>query len=116
MIVYSVMKQYVIDELRPADYKKLKEFFHDHFSTSLVDGIYWLPVEPGLLTVEQTEHADCHPLCFAIDLESDRLAFELLLRTQNRMRCSCMGYATETQRNWLIRYADTILEQLEIKA
>jgi len=110
------MKQYVIDELQPADHKKLKEFFHDHFSTSRVDGIYWLPVESGLLTAEQAEHADCHPLCFAIDLESDRLAFELLLRTQNRMQCSCMGYATEAQRNWLIRYADTILEQLEIKA
>jgi len=116
MIVYSVMKQYVIDELRPADHKKLKEFFHDHLNTSRVDGIYWLPVESDSLTAEQTEHADCHPLCFAIDLESDRLAFELLLRTQNRMRCSCTGYATETQRNWLIRYADTILEQLEIKA
>ena len=110
------MKQYVIDELQPADHKKLKEFFHDHFSASRVDGIYWLPVESGLLTAEQAEHADCHPLCFAIDLESDRLAFELLLRTQNRMQCSCMGYATEAQRNWLIRYADTILEQLEIKA
>lgn len=116
MIVYMVMKQYVIDELRPADYQKLKEFFNDHFITSSMDSIYWLPVEPGLLTAEQSEHTDCHPLCFAIDLASSRLAFELLLRSRNRMRCSCMGYATETQRNWLIRYADTILEQLEIKA
>ena len=110
------MKQYVIDELRPDDYKKLENFFHDHLSPSRVNGIYWLPVEPGLLTVEQAEHTDCHPLCFAIDLENDRIAFELLLRSQRRMRCSCMGYATETQRNWLIRYADTLLEQLEIKA
>ena len=110
------MKQYVIDELRPADYEKLKEFFHDHFDNSSVNSIYWLPVEPGLLTSEQSEHTDCHPLCFAIDLESSQITFELLLRSRNRMRCSCMGYATDTQRNWLIRYADAILEQLEIKA
>ena len=110
------MKQYVIDELCPADYKKLKDYFHDHFSSSRVDGIYWLPVESDLLTAEQTEHSDCHPLCVAIDLETDRLSFELLLRSKNRMRCSCMGYATEIQRNWLIQYADAILEQLEIKA
>ena len=116
MIVYTVMKQYVIDELRPVDYNKLKDFFHDHFSPSPVDGIYWLTVESDLLTTEQAEHTDCHPLCFAIDLEEDRLAFELLLRSQNRMRCSCMDYATEKQRNWLIQYADSILEQLEIKA
>ena len=116
MLIYNVMKQYVIDELRPDDYGKLKEYFQDHFNASSVDGIFWLPIEPDLLTEEQATHTDCHPLCFAIDLECNRLAFELLLRTQNRIRCSCLGYATESQRNWLIRYADAILEQLEIKA
>ena len=116
MVIYTVMKQYVIDELRPADYQKLKDYFNDHFSSSPVDGIYWLPLESDLLTVEQTEHSDCHPLCVAIDLSNDRLSFELLVRSKNKMRCSCMGYATETQRNWLIQFADAVLEQLEIKA
>ena len=110
------MKQYVIDELRPRDYKKLKDFCHDHFDPSPLDGIYWLPAESDILTPEQAKHTDCQPLCFAIDLADDRLSFEFLLRSKNRMRCTCMGYATEKQRNWLIRYADQILEQLEIKA
>ena len=110
------MKQYVIDELRPADYKKLRDFFNDYLDTSRVEGIYWLPLKSDILTEEQADHTDCHPLCFAIDLDEDRLSFELLLRTQNRMRCTCMGYATEKQRNWLIQYADSILEHLKIKA
>ena len=116
MLILIVMKQYVIDELRSTDYKKLKAYFQDHFSTGSLDGIYWLPVESDLLTKAQTEHSACQPLCVAIDLEDNRVVFELLLRSQDRIRCSCMGYATEAQRNWVIQYADAILDQLEIKA
>jgi hypothetical protein len=31
------------------------------------------------------------------------------------MRCSCMGYATEKQRTWLIGFADAIFDELGIK-
>jgi hypothetical protein len=81
------MKQYVIDELRPKDYQMIKSFMDEKFGSSNVDGVYWIEL----------------------------IAFELLVRTKNRMRCSCMGYATENQRNWLIRVADAIFDKLGIK-
>jgi hypothetical protein len=109
------MKQYVVDELRPQDYLKLKAYLEDSFGSSVIEGIYWIALEDRILTDVQLAHDSCRPHYFALDLSEDRLACELLVRTQARMRCDCMGYATETQRNWLIRLIDGMFRELEIK-
>jgi hypothetical protein len=109
------MKQYVIDELRPKDNEEIKVYMEENYSASDVDGIYWIPLEQDILTKIQKEHTDCQPLYFSVDLGPNLIAFEMLIRTQKKMRCSCMGYATEKQRNWLIGLADSIFDQLGIK-
>ena len=109
------MKQYVIDELRPKDYQMIKSFMDEKFGSSNVDGVYWIELDHNILTPIQKEHTECQPFYFAAVLELNIIAFELLVRTKNRMRCSCMGYATENQRNWLIRVADAIFDKLGIK-
>ena len=109
------MKQYVIDELRPKDYQMIKSFMDEKFGSSNVDGVYWIELDNNILTPVQKEHTDCQPFYFAADLELNIIAFELLVRTKNKVRCSCMGYATENQRNWLIRVADAIFDELGIK-
>jgi hypothetical protein len=109
------MKQYVIDELRPADYELVKAYIEKNFGSSKVDGIYWIQLDQDILTKIQAEHTDCQPFYFAVDLEPNLMSFELLIRTRKRIRCDCMGYATEKQRNWLIRLADSIFDGLGIK-
>ena len=109
------MKQYVIDELRPEDYKTLKKYLDAQYGPAAMDGIYWVPVEPDLLTDVQHQHKECRPHYFALDLDQHRLACELLVRTKNRVRCNCIRYATENQRNWLIGLTDDIFHHLEIK-
>ena len=109
------MKQYVIDELRPGDYKSLKTYFDDQYGSAAMDGIYWIPLENDMLAEIQRKHKECQPHCFAINLKHNRIACELLVRTQNRMRCYCINYATENQRNWLIKWIDNIFRQLEIR-
>lgn len=108
------MKQYVIDQLRPADYEAVKAYLDENFSSSNVEGIYWIPLDQDILTGVQAEHARCQPFYFAVDLEQNFMASELLVRTKNKMRCSCMGYATEKQRNWIIQLADSIFDKLKI--
>ena len=110
------MKQYVIDELRPWEYEKIKACLEERCQVSRVDGIYWIPLDAAVLTEVQTAHTSCQPLCFALELEPDRMACELLMRTRERIRCDCISYATETQRNWLIRLVDGILDELGIIA
>jgi len=105
------MKQYVIDELRLEDHKTLKKYLDEEFGQTAMDGIYWIPVDSNLLTPTQHQHKDCRPHYLALDLEPDRLACELLVRTKNRMSCDCIQYATEPQRNWLIELIDTMFDR-----
>ena len=109
------MKQYVIDELRPKDYEMIKAFMDENFGSSNVDGVYWIQLDQNILTQVQKEHTECQPFYVAADLELNLVAFELLVRTKNRMRCSCMGYATEKQRNWIMGLADSMFDKLGIK-
>ena len=109
------MKQYVIDELRPADFEKIKAFLDVNYADSAVENLYWIELGRELLTETQAAHTQCQPFYFAIDIIPDRLGCELLVRTKNRMRCSCMQYATEKQRNWLIGLVDAMIEEIGLK-
>ncbi len=108
------MKQYVIDELTRDDYRKLQAHLDETYGDSGVGGIYWIPIDDGMLTGLQTDHNDCKPYYFALELTPDRLSCELLVRTQERLHCPCMTYAVEPQRNWIIDVTDAILERLGI--
>jgi hypothetical protein len=108
------MKQYTIDEIRYPDYEKIKKYLDDTYGVSGVDGLYWLPVEQEMLSNVQKAHTACAPFFMALELEEGRLSGELLVRTRNRVRCDCIHYADERQRDWLIRQVDAIFEKLEI--
>ena len=108
------MKQYIIDELRPEDHKALKKYLDEEFGPAAMDSIYWIPVDTDLLTDVQLQHKECRPHYLALDLGPGRIACELLVRTKNRMRCDCIQYATEQQRNWLIELVDNMFNRLGI--
>ena len=80
-----------------------------------VEGIYWIPLDKDYLTAEQVEHVECQPHYFSVALEETMLACEMLIRTRNKIRCSCMGYADEKQRHYIIQFADNLLDDLNIK-
>ena len=108
------MKQYVIDEIRLHDFEKVKGYLDETYGVAGVDGLYWVPVEETLLSVVQQAHKACAPFFMALELRQDRLAAELLIRTRNRVRCDCIHYADQRQRDWLVRTVDAIFEKLEI--
>ena len=109
------MRQYLIDELRPADYEALKAYLDRQFGPPAMDRIYWITVDTDVLADIQLAHTECGPHYFAVDLDENYLASELLVRSKNRMRCDCIQYATENQRNWLVNLIDDIFDQLQIK-
>jgi hypothetical protein len=108
------MRQYRIDELRLADYEKIKSHMDDSFGPSALDGLYWVPVEQGLLDEIQIAHTGCQPFYFAVELQEDCISFELLIRTKERIRCDCIQYATWEQRESIIRFADRMFDALQI--
>jgi hypothetical protein len=108
------MKQYVIDEIRPQDFQKVKDYLDETLGDSGVDGLYWLPVEEAFHSEVQKRHGTCAPFFIALELGPDRLAGELLVRTRSRLRCDCIHYADPRQRDWLIQTVDAIFEKLGI--
>jgi hypothetical protein len=108
------MKQYVIDQLRPSDYFKIKGYLDMNFQPSGIPDIYWLILPPNMQDEIQAEHVDCRPFYFALELSQYALSCELLVRTLNQVRCDCMRYASPAQRNWLIQMVDDMCDQLEI--
>jgi hypothetical protein len=108
------MKQYVVDQLRFGDHEKLRKFLDQAYGEASMGEIYWIPIDPGLLTPLQREHTDCQPFFLAVELRPEAMSTELLVRTRSRVRCACIAYATERQRAWALDLIDGILERLEI--
>ena len=106
------MKQYVIDQLRPNDYFRIKAYLEMNLRQSGIPDIYWLILPQDILGEIQAEHADCQPFYFALELCQSALSCELLVRTLSHVRCDCMCYASPEQRNWLIQTVDDICDQL----
>ncbi len=108
------MKQYVIDELRLTDYQKVKTYLDKKFTASPIPGIYWIELEQGLMGRVQAKHRECRPFYFAVELEESRVSAELLVRSAQRVRCDCIGYADNSQRTWLMDKMDAIFTELDI--
>ena len=108
------MKQYVVDQLNRDDIQKLRSYLEENYGKPEFESIFWLPIETFSLSGVQQKHVDCQPFFVAVDLHDEQLVCELLVRTKNKMRCECMGYATGRQRNGIIELIDGILDRLGI--
>lgn len=109
------MKQYVIDQLRESDCEQILGFLNANAYKTVLDGMYWVDIPEELCTLEQAEHTSCQPHYFAVNLDQDQVSFELLIRSRQILRCNCIAYATPGQRDYIIQFADSMLEELNIK-
>ena len=109
------MKQYVLDQLRESDYEKILEFLKENADPSEFSDVFWINMPQEELTDIQKQHEQCQPFRFAVNLSLDKADFELLIRSRQALRCSCVGYADKRQRNYILDYADRMLEKLRIK-
>ena len=109
------MKQYVIDQLREDDYEKILGFLQKNGEVSEFGDIFWVNLPPDLYTEVQRKHEKCRPFCFAVNLSVKQAAFEMLVRSREVLRCQCIAYADSKQRDYIIDFADRMLEELKIK-
>jgi hypothetical protein len=73
-------------------------------------------VPEDLLGAEQREHAECGPFFFGVVLEAESVSFEMLVRSQTTLHCSCIAQATQAQRDFVLRFADKMLREEKIRA
>jgi len=111
------VRQFVIDELRPAEVDRIEEFISRNCEKASLGRLYWLDMPDDLLAPVQYEHREsCAPYSAAIELADRKVIFELLVRSRQKLRCACIGYANQQQRQYILNFADTVIRECGIKA
>ncbi|MFO7717282.1 MAG: hypothetical protein ACQESV_09100 [Thermodesulfobacteriota bacterium] len=109
------MRYYYIDEIAPADLKRITKHLQAQGMQGSLEGIYWLEIPYHLLTEEQAAHfQDCGPYVVTLECGSEWINLELLVRGRNQLRCSCIAYTAPEQRAYAIETLDSILKKLDI--
>ncbi len=108
------MRQYVVDELRKGELDRVKQYLEKQCEPGGVDRLYWLEIPDDLLSDIQIDHRDCRPFCIGIEVTDDSVVFEMLIRSRQKLRCSCIAYASEQQRQFILNFADRLVKETEI--
>ena len=79
-------------------------------------GLYWIVLPADLYSEAQQGHEEHGPFHMAVEVEHDQVRFELLVRSNTNLHCSCIAYATPVQRQFVLDLIDRIIEEEMIKA
>jgi hypothetical protein len=109
------VRSYLIDEISPSDMEKIAGFLKSNSFSSKLDQLYWVKLSDDLLDENQFLHRDCQPHVFAVELGPNWVKLEFLIRSLKSMRCTCPGYASKRQMEFIIRFAHNMIEQLDIR-
>jgi hypothetical protein len=108
------MKAYFLDEIASENMNKITEFLKGNASRSTMEQVFWVKFPKDLLSSIQFQHTACQPHAFAVELGSDWVKLEFLVRSLETMKCDCAAYCTDPQRDYIINFADRMLDQLEV--
>ena len=109
------MRQYLLDEISRDDIPRIRDYLNQHAIAAGIADIWWIDLQNDLLSPEQFDHRDCQPHRFAVEVGDDFVRFEFLIRSLQTMRCSCIAYATRQQRDFIISFADRLVEELALR-
>jgi hypothetical protein len=109
------MRAYLIDEIPAQGMAQIQGFLKKHAISSSLEQIFWVRIPDDLLNETQYLHTQCQPHVFAVELGQDWIKLELFVRTLKSMRCDCPSYCTPSQRDFIFRFADGIIDQLNIR-
>jgi len=114
------MRQYQLDEISKRDIPRVRDYLHGHAVASSLEDIWWVDLPEDLLSPTQFSHPDCRPFRFAVEVGEMEVGdsfvrFEFLIRSRQTMRCACIGYATRAQRDFILAFADRLVEDLALR-
>ncbi len=108
------MKSYIVDEILPGHMDVLISYMNEIACPSGMKNLYWVDVPEENLTDEQRNHIDCSPHRFAIEVGDNWIKAEFFIRTAKKFKCVCNCCCNDNQRNYIIKYIDTMLSDLNI--
>ncbi len=109
------MRSYLLDEISPSDLKKINSFLEENAVRSSLNQLFWIKMPEDILSEIQFQHRHCQPHVFAVELGREWIKLEFYVRSLTNMRCTCPGYGTRQQREFIINFAHTMIERLDIR-
>jgi hypothetical protein len=110
------MRQIVIDELSPMERDNIDSYLKRTLKQGPMIGLYWIELSPDLLAQAQQGHDNCGPFFFGVEVEEQCVRFELLVRSNSNLHCSCIAHATPAQRQFVLDFIDTMVAEEHIRA
>ena len=110
------MRQYYIDEISFLERDNIESYLKRTLKQGPLDGVFWLELPADLHGPEQHGHEKCGPFYFSFVLEENSLRCDFLVRSADNLHCSCISYATEAQRDFLLKFVDRMLVEEKISA
>jgi len=110
------MRKFVIDDLSPMERDNIDSYLKRHLKKGPMIGIYWIVLPNEILSDNQKNHTDCAPFYFGVEVEKDSVCFELLVRSNAHLHCDCIAHATSEQRQHVLDFLDTMLDEELIRS
>ena len=103
------MRQIVIDELSPMERDNIDSYLKRTTQTGPMIGLYWIMLPENMLGEAQEGHEEHGPFYLAVDVHRDSVKFELLVRSQTNLHCTCIAHATSEQRQYVLDFVDEMV-------
>jgi len=110
------MRQIVIDELSPMERDNIDSYLKRTLKQGPMVGLYWLQLPPDLLSKAQQGHEEHGPFYLGVEIDNVSVRFELLVRSQSNLHCTCIAHASEIQRQFVLDFIDRMIEEEMIRA
>jgi hypothetical protein len=110
------MRQFVVDDLSPMERDNIDSYLKRNLKTGPMIGLYWIVLPDNILTDLQKEHTDCGPFYFGVEVEKDLVRFEFLVRSNAHLHCDCIAHATTEQRQHVLAFIDTMVDEEQIRS
>jgi hypothetical protein len=110
------MRQIVIDELSPMERDNIDSYLKRNLQRGPMIGLYWIVLTPDLYADAQLGHEQHGPFYLAVDLDNTTVRFELLVRSNSNLHCSCIAHADPRQRQFVLDFVDRMVAEEFIKS
>lgn len=110
------MRSFYIDELSEVEVIKIRLHFEKKALSSQIEDIWWVEIPLDLLTVSQRRQKDLRPFVFTVELGESWLKIEFLIRSLKTLNREWQAFCSPTQRQYILSFVDTLIDDLEITA
>lgn len=110
------MRQIVIDELSPMERDNIDSYLKRSLKQGPMIGLYWIELPPDMLSEAQQGHEDHGPFYMGVEVTDKEVKFELLVRSQTNLHCSCIAHASSMQRQFVLDFMDKMVAEEMINA